>query len=55
MVLSLFQPAKPLLFLPPNDATNSPLVVSGASLMFSLRAPEAVLPLLSQINLLPLY
>ena len=55
MALSLFLPAKPLLLLLQNDATNCPLAVSGASLMSPLRAPGAALPLRSQINLLPLY
>lgn len=53
MVLLL--PAKPPLFLSQDDATNSCLAVSGASLMPPLRAPGAVLPLHSQISLLRLY
>lgn len=38
------------LFFPQNDATSSPLTVSGAFLMSPLRAPGAVLPLHSQIK-----
>lgn len=52
MVLLL--PAKPPRFLLQDDASNSCLV-SGVSLMPSLRPPRAVLPFHSQISLLLLY
>lgn len=54
MHMVLLLPAKPPL-LPQDNATNSCLAVSGASLMPPLRAPGAVSPLHSQISLLCLY